>query len=153
MNRIKELRDELGIPQQALASQMKISQTALGNYERGIREMDFTLVKKLSDFFKVTTDYLMGYSPMRFPHARITGNVFVDGLATTFANTIEPHMVRAQLLDSEKDKERGYDPNAFVDEVPKYAENEQRVYALVSNSIDQLAANLHLLMPIHDKEE
>jgi transcriptional regulator with XRE-family HTH domain len=54
------LRKGAGLSQYELARQLKISRSALGNYEMGDREPDFETTKKLADFFGVTVDHLVG---------------------------------------------------------------------------------------------
>jgi transcriptional regulator with XRE-family HTH domain len=60
--RIKELREAKDLSQSELAELMGISQSALGNYERGDRVPDADLIKKFAQLFKVSSDYLLGLS-------------------------------------------------------------------------------------------
>lgn len=62
VNRIKELRTARGMNQEELGKVLKISGRAIGNYEREIRDIDNEALKILADFFKVSTDYLLGHS-------------------------------------------------------------------------------------------
>lgn len=57
---IKILRVEKGITQQKVADELKISRSALSNYEAGLVEPTLSVIKKLADFFQVSTDYLLG---------------------------------------------------------------------------------------------
>lgn len=41
---------------------MKITRSSLSQYEIGNRQPDYETLKKIADFFEVTTDYLLGYS-------------------------------------------------------------------------------------------
>ncbi|MCQ5129105.1 helix-turn-helix domain-containing protein [Butyricicoccus faecihominis] len=63
--RIKMLREEAQLSQAQLAKELDISQSALGNYERGGREPDAVLLIKLARYFHVTSDYLLGLSNVR----------------------------------------------------------------------------------------
>lgn len=60
MIRLKELRTKRKISQSVIAQYLGITQQAYANYERGAREPDFNTLKKLSDYFDVTIDYLLG---------------------------------------------------------------------------------------------
>lgn len=58
--RLKDLREEKGVSQQQLANILGISQGSVGNWESGIREPNFETIKKIADYFAVSTDYLLG---------------------------------------------------------------------------------------------
>lgn len=65
MNRIKELRTEFGITQADLAKLLKISDRAVGYYEKGEREPDNGTLIKIAEYFKVSVDYLLGRTDIR----------------------------------------------------------------------------------------
>lgn len=58
--RIKELREELEIKQESLASDIGIERPALSNYEIGRRTIPFDILKKVAKQLKTSTDYLLG---------------------------------------------------------------------------------------------
>lgn len=58
--RLKQLRYEQNMSQEALASKIGITRTAYSNYEQGIREPSIDLIIAFCDFFNVTADYLIG---------------------------------------------------------------------------------------------
>ena len=58
--RLKELRVERGLKQKDVADALEISVSCYGGYEQGYREPDFKTLIKISKFFKVSTDYLLG---------------------------------------------------------------------------------------------
>ena len=60
--RLKELREEKGITQTKLAMEIGIKQRALSSYETGEFEPPLAVIKKLCDYFGVTSDYLLGFS-------------------------------------------------------------------------------------------
>jgi len=64
-NRIKLLREELGLKQDDLAKKISVSPSAIGMYERNLREPNNELTLKLSEYFNVSTDYLLGKSNIR----------------------------------------------------------------------------------------
>ena len=59
-NRIKLLREELGLKQDELAKALNISPSSIGMYETNKREPNNEITIKLADFFGVSTDYLLG---------------------------------------------------------------------------------------------
>ncbi|MCD7725353.1 MAG: helix-turn-helix domain-containing protein [Clostridiales bacterium] len=63
--RIKELRLEKKLTQQALAKQLGINQTSLSKIESETSVPDAALLKDLSLFFHVSTDYILYLSEER----------------------------------------------------------------------------------------
>ena len=66
MNRIKELRKARALRQADVARETCIDQKTLSNYELGRTSPDSYSVTQLSDFFGVTSDYLLGLSDYNF---------------------------------------------------------------------------------------
>jgi len=62
LNKIKQLRNEKNISRQFLADEINISVTALATYERGEREPSAGVIIALSNYFEVTSDYILGLS-------------------------------------------------------------------------------------------
>lgn len=58
--RIKELRNDKEISQQALAKAIGVSQKAIDYWERGVNEPKASYIILLADYFGVTADYLLG---------------------------------------------------------------------------------------------
>lgn len=58
--RIAMLREHRNLTQAELATLTNISRSRLSLYETDKREPDFDTLSRLSDFFDVTTDYLLG---------------------------------------------------------------------------------------------
>jgi transcriptional regulator with XRE-family HTH domain len=63
--RIKELRLEKNLTQQALAEQLGINQAALSKLECELSTPDASLLVNLSRFFHVSTDYILFLSEER----------------------------------------------------------------------------------------
>ena len=57
---VETLRKRHGLSQAALAEKIGISQSALGNYERGTRAPDKDVIVALARFFYVSCDFLLG---------------------------------------------------------------------------------------------
>lgn len=60
--RIKELRKELNLSQQEVATGAGISRSVLSEYESGNVDPSATALSKLADFFQISADYLLGRS-------------------------------------------------------------------------------------------
>lgn len=61
-SRIKTLREKRGLIQEILAAEVGITQQMLSKYERDISVIKVDILKKLAEYFNVTTDYLLGMS-------------------------------------------------------------------------------------------
>ncbi len=57
---IRDLREDRDIKQKVIAEYLGVSQQTYSNYENGHREIPIWAVTKLSEFYKVSTDYLLG---------------------------------------------------------------------------------------------
>lgn len=62
MNKIKELREERKLTTRELANKIEMSHGSISLYELEKREPSIQVIKKLTDFFEVTIDYLLCYS-------------------------------------------------------------------------------------------
>jgi transcriptional regulator with XRE-family HTH domain len=58
--RIKDLRNKAGLTQFELGQKLGISQNSIGMYEQNKRLPDVNAIIKLTQFFNVSTDYLLG---------------------------------------------------------------------------------------------
>lgn len=67
-DRLKELRAELRLSQDGLASKLKVTRSCIGNYEQGLREPNFEDLETIADFFNVDMRYLMGKTDIRTSH-------------------------------------------------------------------------------------
>lgn len=65
MNNLKNLRKERNLKQEEVAQILGITRAAFGHYEKGLREPDFATLQKLSDFFGVSIDYILGNTEVR----------------------------------------------------------------------------------------
>lgn len=57
--RLRELRNEKNLLQKDVAKYLNITTSAYGYYEQDKRKPDPEMIKKLADFFNVSTDYLL----------------------------------------------------------------------------------------------
>ena len=60
--RIKDLREDHDLKQKDLAKILHCSQQVYSNYELGQRDIPTYILIALSDFYKVSVDYLLGIS-------------------------------------------------------------------------------------------
>lgn len=67
MNRIKALREDRELRQADVARETGIDQRTLSNYETGKTNPDSFAIIKLSQFFGVTCDYLLGVNDINIP--------------------------------------------------------------------------------------
>lgn len=65
MNRIRILRKEHGLSQQALANLLEVNQTAVSQWERGATTPSATAMNDLCKLWNVTPDYLLGISDIK----------------------------------------------------------------------------------------
>lgn len=58
--KLRQLREKKGISQKELGNFLNLSQRAISRYESGEAEPDLATVRKISQFFDVTIDFLLG---------------------------------------------------------------------------------------------
>ena len=57
--RIRELREDNDLTQKQVAKELSCSQQVYSNYELGQRDIPTDILIKLSNFYKVSTDYIL----------------------------------------------------------------------------------------------
>ncbi len=70
--RLRALRMERGLSQQALATTLGLSKSSVNMYERGEREPGVETLEALADLYQVDLDYLFGKSDLRRAGAQAT---------------------------------------------------------------------------------
>lgn len=78
-SRIKQLRENRGLIQEILASELGITQQMLSKYERDV-------LKRIAEYFNVTTDYLLGVSEVK---RDLQGQMKVNKTLDTYYDLIE----------------------------------------------------------------
>ncbi|MDY3985566.1 helix-turn-helix domain-containing protein [Dysosmobacter sp.] len=58
--RIYDLREDRDIKQKAVAEYLGMDPTVYRRYEKGVRSVPVDVIIKLADYYKVSTDYLLG---------------------------------------------------------------------------------------------
>lgn len=70
--KLKELREMCGISQAQLAEVLCVTPQTISNYETGKREPKFAELIRLSEYFHVSIDYLIGNTDdINAPHRKI----------------------------------------------------------------------------------
>ena len=60
--RIRDLREDNDLTQRELAKELNCSQQVYSNYELGQRDIPTDILIKLSSFYDVSVDYILGIS-------------------------------------------------------------------------------------------
>lgn len=82
--RFKALRIENNLTQKDISDDLGISKSAIGMYENGNREPNFDLLCKISDYFNVDIDYLLGKSnKVDIRTERLRNLVYNSGMSQT----------------------------------------------------------------------
>lgn len=76
--RIKELRDDRDLRQCDVSLATGIDQRTLSNYETGKTNPDSVAIIKLSEFFGVTCDYLLGISDIKIQNSNAISEQIED---------------------------------------------------------------------------
>ena len=69
-DRIRELRRANSMTQDELAQKLKVTRSAVGMYEQGVRRPDFEHMDALADLFNASLDYLMGKTDINTGYPR-----------------------------------------------------------------------------------
>ena len=60
--RVRDLREDKDLKQQELAKLLNVSQTTYSRYESGALDIPTSALIKLSEFYGVSVDYILGLS-------------------------------------------------------------------------------------------
>ena len=85
-SRIKQLRENRGLIQEILASELGITQQMLSKYERDVLCIKVDVLKRIAEYFNVTTDYLLGVSEVK---RDLQGKMKVNKTLDTYYDLIE----------------------------------------------------------------
>ena len=85
-SRIKQLRENRGLIQEILASELGITQHMLSKYERDVLCIKVDVLKRIAEYFNVTTDYLLGVSEVK---RDLQGQMKVNKTLDTYYDLIE----------------------------------------------------------------
>ncbi|MGN0527820.1 MAG: helix-turn-helix domain-containing protein [Eubacterium sp.] len=108
---LSQLRKERGISQKKAATDLGISQALLSHYEKGIRECGLDFVIKCSEYYGVTTDYLLGVSENRngLNSDNFLQNDFsADGKSISTLSQATKYLLNVAAAASTNENERTY---------------------------------------------
>ncbi len=57
---LRALIEERNLTQKTIANDLNIAPSTMGGYVQGTSEPDFEILKRVADYFHVSTDYLLG---------------------------------------------------------------------------------------------
>lgn len=107
---LTQLRKEKDVCQKEVARHLKVSIGTISNYENNVHFPDLEMLKKLADYFGVTTDYLLGRTAYRGDlkvlNRRISDEYTVTDIVNTVltfdSNTVNYLMEYAKFLQSRR---------------------------------------------------
>ncbi|WP_370852220.1 helix-turn-helix domain-containing protein [Megasphaera elsdenii] len=109
MNRVKELRKQKHITQEELGKVLDIQKAAISKYENGRAEPSTEVLKKMSAYFGVSIDYLLGNSTSKeIPNSNLPPLTPKDerDIARDLENMIESLDGSAAMGSTEDDEDR-----------------------------------------------
>lgn len=71
--RLRELREDNDLTQKALADFLHIRQNTYSQYETGTRQLPLEALIRLAQYFRTSTDYLLGLTDEPKPYPPCTG--------------------------------------------------------------------------------
>ncbi|MFQ7268737.1 MAG: helix-turn-helix domain-containing protein [Clostridium sp.] len=66
--RIRDIREDNDLTQQQIAEILGTSQTMYARYERGANELPIRHLIKLAEYYRLSTDYLLGLTNEKNPY-------------------------------------------------------------------------------------
>ena len=63
--RIRDLREDADLSQRQLAEELGMNLITYGRYERGLRDVPFSIAIRLAEYYGVSLDYLAGLTNER----------------------------------------------------------------------------------------
>ncbi|WP_192942793.1 helix-turn-helix domain-containing protein [Streptococcus dysgalactiae] len=108
--RLKALRLEANLTQKEIAEKFGISQPSYLAWEKGKRKPGSETLEKFSNFFGVSTDYLLGSSDYRTVEEDELADVEMLFRATSLNMTAEEKAIfKQELLDFMKERQKLFD--------------------------------------------
>ena len=69
-NRLRDLREDRDLNQQAIAALLNVHQTTYSDYERNRLNIPVTALHILADYYDVSIDYLLGRTKVKEPYPK-----------------------------------------------------------------------------------
>ncbi|MCM1329646.1 MAG: helix-turn-helix domain-containing protein [Ruminococcus sp.] len=68
--RLRDLREDMDMTQKQISEILGIQQTVYSRYERGFRTIPAEHLLTLADFYKTSTDYILGRTLIKEPYPK-----------------------------------------------------------------------------------
>ena len=68
--RIKNMREDHDLTQKQVAEYLNIKQNTYSQYETGNRQIPIEVLVALAEFYKTSTDYLLGLTDQKKPYSK-----------------------------------------------------------------------------------
>lgn len=68
--RLRDLREDMDMSQKQIGEILGIQQTVYSRYERGLRTIPVEHLLVLADFYKTSTDYILGRTLIKEPYPK-----------------------------------------------------------------------------------
>lgn len=103
-NRIKTLRNERGMTQEELAKAVGLNRSTIAGYEKNYIQPSHEMLVKLSTFFNVSVDYLIGASSVRTATINLKTNVYdkLQQVCDALASSNEIYFKSKVLSENER---------------------------------------------------
>ena len=136
MNRIRELRKQLDMTKKELAKHLQIADSTLSYWEMGRYEPDNEALIKLSRFFKVPIDYILGGDFMKWdingdntPYHSVNTSYLAADMSVSEANVPYKKTIASNPTNGYHDVQTAFDRIEFhgltqveIDVLAEYAE-------------------------------
>jgi transcriptional regulator with XRE-family HTH domain len=124
---LSSLRHKRGLSQKKVADELGISQALLSHYENGVREPKLEFVVKVSEYYGVTTDYLLGLST-ECCTAKLQQLCTSDGSRRCIDNAVVLMALLRDIGDAQLMKDAGYYMGYALNLVLSYLRFPQQQY-------------------------
>lgn len=68
--RLKDLREDSDLTQQAIADHLNIRQNTYCQYEKGVRQIPIELLIRLAKYYGVSVDYILNLTDQKEPYPK-----------------------------------------------------------------------------------
>lgn len=147
--RLKQLRKNKNITQSELGKIINVGKSTISQYESGISNPDYETLKKLADFFNVSTDYLLGRTDnptpkVNDPIKKETMTDRLDNKKTPDSNLVEINDIELkemvnwliQAWQNGDYRMRGWLAVQFEKAFPEYRERLEKKQRVIGESMD-----------------
>jgi len=122
--RLKECRLSHSLNQTELAKIMDVTKQTVSNWEKGSRIPNTSMLLKLSEFYNVSTDYLLG----RTNNPKAYKYIDTDGSYSLIIDGKESHNISPEVLSKLMDKLKsvGFDVSYLLKDIAEEVSKEKQ---------------------------